>query len=149
MNSMNTITSRPLDDADLSATIGSTDTGPVAAATTVASAFAMSGNKTPEQIAQLFTAIYAAVLNTHVATIEEEPRKPAVPINKSVTPDFIICLDDGKKFKSLKRHLMSEYGLTPEQYRERWGLKPDYPMVAPGYSARRSELAKEHGLGRK
>lgn len=74
---------------------------------------------------------------------------PAVPLRKSVTPDFIICLEDGKKFKSLKRHLRTHYNLSPEQYREKWGLPASYPMVAPSYSEKRSELAKTHGLGKK
>ncbi|MCK0209055.1 MucR family transcriptional regulator [Starkeya koreensis] len=76
-----------------------------------------------------------------------EPLKPAVPLKKSVTPDFIICLEDGKKFKSLKRHLRTQYNLTPEEYREKWGLPADYPMVAPNYATARSNLAKEMGLG--
>jgi len=75
--------------------------------------------------------------------------KPAVPINKSVTPDFIVCLEDGKKFKSLKRHLRTHYNLTPEQYREKWGLPATYPMVCANYSAVRSQLAKDNGLGTK
>lgn len=82
----------------------------------------------------------------------EEPKeelKPAVSIRRSVTPDYIICLEDGKKFKSLKRHLRTAFNLTPEQYREKWGLKPDYPMVAPNYANVRSEMAKRIGLGRK
>lgn len=73
--------------------------------------------------------------------------KPAVPIKKSVTPDYIICLEDGLKFKSLTRHLRTAFGLMPEEYREKWGLPGDYPMVAPNYSAQRSRLAKELGLG--
>jgi predicted transcriptional regulator len=80
---------------------------------------------------------------------EAEKPVPAVPIKKSVTPDYIISLEDGKKFKSLKRHLMTHYGLTPDQYREKWGLDPSYPMVAPNYAAARSQLAKKMGLGRK
>ncbi|MBS9478804.1 MucR family transcriptional regulator [Ancylobacter radicis] len=76
-----------------------------------------------------------------------EPLKPAVPVKKSIAPDFLICLEDGKKFKSLKRHLRTQYNLTPEQYREKWGLPADYPMVAPNYAAARSALAKEMGLG--
>lgn len=80
----------------------------------------------------------------------ELPRQePAVNPKRSVTPDYIICLEDGKKFKSLKRHLDVHYGLTPDAYREKWGLKSDYPMVAPNYAATRSELAKALGLGRK
>ena len=77
----------------------------------------------------------------------EEQKEPAVPIKKSVQPDFIVCLEDGKKFKSLKRHLRTVYGLTPDQYRAKWGLPPTYPMVAPNYAAARSELAKRMGLG--
>jgi predicted transcriptional regulator len=74
---------------------------------------------------------------------------PAVPIRRSVTDDHIVCLEDGKKLKMLKRHLMTEHGLTPEEYRARWSLRPDYPMVAPNYSAQRQTLAKQIGLGRK
>jgi predicted transcriptional regulator len=74
---------------------------------------------------------------------------PAVPIRRSVTDDYLICLEDGRKLKTLKRHLMSVYGLTPEGYRAKWGLKPDYPMVAPSYARKRQELAKQIGLGRK
>ena len=76
-----------------------------------------------------------------------EPLKPAVPVKRSIAPDYLICLEDGKKFKSLKRHLRTQYGMTPEQYREKWGLPADYPMVAPNYAAARSELAKQMGLG--
>ncbi|GGK46404.1 MucR family transcriptional regulator [Salinarimonas ramus] len=76
-----------------------------------------------------------------------QPLKPAVPVRRSVTPDHIVCLEDGKTFKSLKRHLRTRYGLTPEQYREKWGLPDDYPMVAPNYARARSDLAKEMGLG--
>ena len=78
-----------------------------------------------------------------------EELKPAVPVRKSVAPDYIVCLEDGKKFKSLKRHLRTHYNLSPEEYREKWGLPADYPMVAPNYSATRSQLAKDNGLGRK
>ncbi|GJD76874.1 MucR family transcriptional regulator [Methylobacterium gregans] len=72
---------------------------------------------------------------------------PAVPVNRSIRPEYLICLEDGKKFKSLKRHLRARYNLTPEQYRERWNLSPDYPMVAPNYAAARSDLARAMGLG--
>ena len=80
---------------------------------------------------------------------EAEKPKPAVPVRRSVQNDFIICLEDGQKFKSLKRHLMTHYGLTPEAYREKWGLDPNYPMVAPNYARKRSALAKQIGLGRR
>lgn len=83
------------------------------------------------------------------ATPVMEDLKPAVPIRKSVTPDYIVCLEDGKKFKSLKRHLRSHFDLSPDQYREKWGLPYDYPMVAPNYAAARSALAKKLGLGRR
>ena len=79
----------------------------------------------------------------------EEPKEPAVPVKKSVQPDHIVCLEDGKKFKSLKRHLMSDYNMTPQEYREKWGLPADYPMVAPNYAKHRSSLAKKIGLGTK
>jgi predicted transcriptional regulator len=75
-------------------------------------------------------------------------QKPAVPVKKSMTPDYLICLEDGKKLKMLKRHLRSTYNMTPDEYRVKWGLAPDYPMVAPNYAARRSEFAKKIGLGR-
>ena len=76
-----------------------------------------------------------------------EPLRPAIPVKRSVSADYIVCLEDGKKFKSLKRHLRTQYGFTPEQYREKWGLPADYPMVAPNYAAARSQLAKQMGLG--
>ena len=79
----------------------------------------------------------------------KEELKPAVPIKKSVTPDYIICLEDGKKLKMLKRHLMSSYGMTPDEYRAKWSLPPDYPMVAPNYAKARSDLAVKLGLGRR
>jgi predicted transcriptional regulator len=81
--------------------------------------------------------------------VAPEKPQPAVPIKKSITPEYLICLEDGKKLKMLKRHLKTAYNLTPEQYRERWGLPGDYPMVAPAYAEKRSELAKQIGLGTK
>ena len=83
----------------------------------------------------------------HIGTTEREELRPAIAVKKSVTPDFIVCLEDGKKFKSLKRHLRTHYNLSPEEYREKWGLPHDYPMVAPNYAAARSQLAKQMGLG--
>ena len=79
--------------------------------------------------------------------VEEEEQKPAVSVRKSITDDYLICLEDGKKFKSLKRHLRSKYNMSPEEYREKWNLSHDYPMVAPAYARERSRLAKEMGLG--
>ncbi|MCW8060544.1 MucR family transcriptional regulator [Agrobacterium tumefaciens] len=90
-----------------------------------------------------------SALRTGSSPAIEEKRVPAVPIKKSVTPDVLICLEDGKKFKSLKRHLATHYELPPDEYRRKWNLTPDYPMVAPSYSAVRSALAKTMGLGRK
>ncbi|MER9895179.1 MucR family transcriptional regulator [Mesorhizobium sp. M0119] len=95
--------------------------------------------------------VHAALKGTARGVSTEEPvaLTPAVPIRKSVTPDYLISLEDGKKFKSLKRHLSTHYGLTPDGYRAKWGLPADYPMVAPNYAAARSSLAKTMGLGRK
>ena len=79
----------------------------------------------------------------------QEPQKPAVPVKRSITPDYLVCLEDGQKFKSLKRHLRSKYNLSPEEYRAKWQLPSDYPMVAPNYAAARSQLAMKIGLGQK
>ncbi|RAI57148.1 MucR family transcriptional regulator [Roseicella frigidaeris] len=84
-----------------------------------------------------------------VAKPQPERPQPAVPVKKSITPEYLVCLEDGKKLKMLKRHLQTSYNMTPEQYRERWGLAPDYPMVAPNYAKHRSSLAKKIGLGTK
>lgn len=81
------------------------------------------------------------------ASAEQAPAKPAVSVKKSITAEYLVCLEDGKRFKSLKRHLRTQYGMTPEQYREKWGLPADYPMVAPNYAVARSQLAKQMGLG--
>ena len=79
--------------------------------------------------------------------VEAAPKEPAVPVKRSITPDYLVCLEDGRKFKSLKRHLRTKYNLSPEEYRAKWGLPKDYPMVAPNYAKARSELAKQMGLG--
>ncbi|MDA1131719.1 MAG: MucR family transcriptional regulator [Proteobacteria bacterium] len=96
---------------------------------------------------QLIRQVYAALANVDGGGAAAPPPAPAVPIKKSVTPDYIVCLEDGRKLKMLKRHLMTRYGLTPDAYRERWGLPGDYPMVAPNYARQRSALAKKIGLG--
>jgi len=99
----------------------------------------------PGLIAQVHAALLrAAAVRSDAAP---EPLKPAVPIKKSVTPEYLVCLEDGKRFKSLKRHLRSQYGMSPEQYRDKWGLPADYPMVAPNYAVERSQLARKMGLG--
>ncbi len=108
---------------------------------------AISPSDLPKVIADVHTAL-KGLRGAETAPPAEELR-PAVPVRKSVAPDYIICLEDGKKFKSLKRHLRTHYNLTPEEYREKWGLPADYPMVAPNYSETRSRLAKDNGLGRK
>ena len=99
----------------------------------------------PALIGQVHSAL--ARVSTGQSEPSLEPPKPAISVKKSITPDHIVCLEDGKKFKSLKRHLRTQYNMTPEQYREKWGLTPDYPMVAPNYAAARSQLAKQMGLG--
>ena len=109
----------------------------------------VSNNKVEvEKLSDVIGNVYASL--SSIANEEGvEMIEPAVPIKKSVTPDYIICLEDGKKFKMLRRHLQNVYGLTPEEYRERWGLPADYPMVAPNYAEKRSGLAKQIGLGKK
>jgi predicted transcriptional regulator len=104
---------------------------------------------TPEALMALIGTVYTSLATTGVAAPVVEKAQPAVPIRKSVFPDHIVCLEDGKKMKTLKRHLATSYGMTPEQYREKWGLPASYPMVAPDYAARRSTMAKSIGLGRK
>ena len=98
---------------------------------------------------QLINQVYNSLANIGSAPPPPAERpQPAVPVKKSVFPDYIVCLEDGKKLKMLKRHLRSTYNLTPDEYRAKWGLQPDYPMVAPNYAERRSEFAKKIGLGR-
>lgn len=112
----------------------------------------VSNNPVPvAELARIIADTYEAIskLQGAPAPKAEEKPTPAVPIKKSVTPDFIICLEDGKKFKSLKRHLDTHYDLSPDAYRAKWGLPSDYPMVAPNYAAARSMMAKAIGLGRK
>ena len=99
----------------------------------------------PGLISQVHTALARVSGKSGDAAVE--PLKPAVSVKKSITPEHIVCLEDGKKFKSLKRHLRTQYNMTPEQYREKWALGADYPMVAPNYAAARSQLAKQMGLG--
>lgn len=123
---------------------------PIELAGEIVAAF-VSNNPLPKgELPSLIQAVYAAVeklgARQESTPLQIEMKIPAVPIRRSITPDFLICLDDGKRFKSLRRHL-GGLGMTPEQYREKWNLPSDYPMVAPNYAARRSELAKQIGLG--
>jgi predicted transcriptional regulator len=115
----------------------------------IVSAYVSNNTVPTHELPGLITEIHAALQRVSSGTVEApvEPAKPAVPVKKSVNADFLICLEDGKKFKSLKRHLRTQYNMSPEQYREKWGLPADYPMVAPSYAAARSRLAKEMGLG--
>ena len=117
----------------------------------IVSAYVANNALAGEKIPELISSVYGALSRASRQAVEPEPveLKPAVAIKKSVTPEYIICLEDGQKFKSLKRHLKTHYDMSPEQYREKWGLPRDYPMVAPSYAAARSNLAKNMGLGRR
>ena len=116
----------------------------------IVSAYVSKNSVPMANLAELVASVHASLAKLEVSP---EPEKsalvPAVPIRKSVTKDYIISLEDGRKFKSLKRHLATHYGMTPDQYRQKWGLPADYPMVAPSYAATRSALARSIGLGRK
>ncbi len=107
----------------------------------------VNGTQIPDIILQVFGTLNE--LSSEKAESNKKAGKPAVSVRRSVTPDFIVCLEDGRKLKMLKRHLRTAYNLTPEEYRSRWNLPPDYPMVAPNYAKRRSDFAKKIGLGRK
>ena len=110
----------------------------------------LSNGKTPlPEVAALIQSVYQVLNELRIEGTPAELPEPAVPIKKSVTPDYIVSLEDGRKFKSLKRHLQGTYGMTPDEYRAKWGLPRDYPMVAPNYAKARSDLAKRMGLGRK
>jgi predicted transcriptional regulator len=101
------------------------------------------------ELPNLIEQIFHTLMNLHTNNfIRKETLEPAVPIKKSITPDYVICLEDGKKLKMLKRHIKTRYGLSPEEYREKWGLPVDYPMVAPNYAKQRRVLAQKIGLGR-
>jgi predicted transcriptional regulator len=112
---------------------------------------AHAGNNTvaPEDLPRLIQEVYKTLSGLGGAQPTQERPKPAVAVKKSVFPDYIVCLEDGKKLKMLKRHLKTAYNMSPEDYRERWGLPADYPMVAPNYAKHRSNLAKKIGLGTK
>lgn len=115
----------------------------------IVSAYVSNNTVPAAEIPSLINQVYVALsrVSGNAADAPLEPLKPAVSLKKSITPEYIVCLEDGKKFKSLKRHLRTQYNMTPEQYREKWGLGADYPMVAPNYAAARSQLAKQMGLG--
>jgi len=117
--------------------------------TVIVAAYVRKNLVATSQLGGVIDAVYGS-LRALEATIEEPevPRTPAVPIRKSITPEYLVCLEDGKKLKMLKRHLRTTYNLTPDAYRQKWGLPPDYPMVAPTYAHARSVFAKRIGLGR-
>ncbi|MEM7223480.1 MAG: MucR family transcriptional regulator [Pseudomonadota bacterium] len=118
--------------------------------TNIVSAHVSNNSVSLSDLPQLIRDVYST-LSTVDGSVDQEAEQisPAVPIKKSVTPDYIVCLEDGKKLKMLKRHLKTAYNMSPEEYRERWGLAADYPMVAPNYAKQRSKLAKQIGLGTK
>ena len=119
--------------------------------TDVVAAYVGKNTVSASQLPDLINTIYGSLssLESGHVDIKSETLKPAIPIKKSITADYIICLEDGKKLKMLKRHLRTTYNMTPDEYRAKWGLPQDYPMVAPNYAAQRSEFAKKIGLGRK
>ena len=134
----------------MGASCGMSDTNNhVELAAEIVSAYVSNNSVPATDLPALLADVHAAIVrvSTGAAAPAPEAAKPAVPPKKSITSDYIICLEDGRKFKSLKRHLRTQYNLSPEQYREKWGLAPDYPMVAPAYAKARSALAKQMGLG--
>jgi len=112
----------------------------------IVSAYVSNNSVPTNQLSDLIASVHESL--TNLGEKPPETLKPAVPIKQSVNPNYIVCLEDGKKLKMLKRHLRVSYNLSPEEYRQKWGLKNDYPMVAPKYAAQRSELAKKIGLGK-
>jgi predicted transcriptional regulator len=120
-------------------------------ATTVVSAYVSNNTVVAGDLPALIHDVYEALSRASITAAQppSEELKPAVPVKRSVTPEYIVCLEDGKKFKSLKRHLRTHYNMSPEEYRDKWGLAHDYPMVAPNYAAARSALAKKMGLGQR
>lgn len=115
----------------------------------IVSAYLSANQVAPQDLPVLIRTIYSALTDVAegIQARSEQSQEPAVPVKKSITQDYIICLEDGKKFKSLKRHLRTRYNLSPDEYRAKWGLAHDYPMVAPNYAKERSTLAKRMGLG--
>ena len=123
------------------------DTSSLELVSNLVSAYVSNNTLPPSEIPHLIETVHGALKSQDQTA--SSPPEPAVPIKKSVTPNYVICLEDGKKLKMLKRHLRNAFDMSPDEYRQRWGLPGDYPMVAPEYAARRSELAKKIGLGRK
>ena len=118
--------------------------------TEVVSAYVRNNSMAAAELTVVIRTVHDSLAALNGAeTSKPEPQRPAVSVRRSVQPDFLVCLEDGKKLKMLKRHLRTTYGMTPEEYRAKWGLAPDYPMVAPNYAKQRSDFAKKIGLGRK
>ena len=115
----------------------------------IVSAHVSNNSVSPDALPSLIQDVYRTLAGIGKEPVQADKPQPAVPIKKSVFPDHIVCLEDGKKLKMLKRHLKTAYNMSPEQYRDKWGLPPDYPMVAPNYAKHRSSLAKKIGLGTK
>jgi predicted transcriptional regulator len=115
----------------------------------IVSAYISNNAVAAGDISSIISQVHSALLRVSNGAVDGagEAMRPAIAVKKSITPDYLVCLEDGKKFKSLKRHLRTQYNMTPELYREKWGLPPDYPMVAPKYAEARSQLAKQMGLG--
>ncbi|HEY5410141.1 MAG TPA: MucR family transcriptional regulator [Caulobacteraceae bacterium] len=115
----------------------------------IVAAYVGANSVTAADLPSLIQSVHRALTGVAAGAdvVEAAPREPAVPVKKSITPEYLICLEDGRKFKSLKRHLRTKYNMSPEDYRAKWGLPKDYPMVAPSYAKARSELAKQMGLG--
>jgi predicted transcriptional regulator len=115
----------------------------------IVSAYVGNNSVSATDLPSLIQSVHRALagVSTGVEAVEAAPKEPAVPLKRSITPDYLICLEDGRKFKSLKRHLRTKYNMSPEDYRAKWGLAKDYPMVAPNYAKARSDLAKQMGLG--
>jgi len=124
-----------------------TDSDVLAWTSEIVSAYVTNNTVAQDDLAGLIQDVHATLVSIGSNAEKLVLPEPAVPIKKSITPDYIICLEDGKKLKMLKRHLNTAYGMSPEDYRQRWGLAPDYPMVAPNYAKHRSSLAKKIGLG--
>src|SRR5580698_7511972 len=115
----------------------------------IVSAYVGNNSVSAADLPSLIQSVHRALsgVTAPAEPVEVAPKEPAVPVRRSIQPDFLICLEDGRKFKSLKRHLRTKYNLSPEDYRAKWGLAKDYPMVAPNYAKARSDLAKQMGLG--
>ncbi len=123
------------------------DTSTIVMVSEIVSAYVSKNSLPPSELPNLIKTVHDALSSPEQGA--SSAPEPAVPIKKSIRPDYVICLEDGKKLKMLKRHLRTAYDMSPDEYRQKWGLASDYPMVAPKYAARRSELAKKIGLGRK